>query len=82
VTYDNFIQSPSRELGHRQNDGIDVMLFWRPADDELTVCVFDQRCGAYFEIHPTPHLALDVFYHPYSYVPSNVVHYEDEPLAA
>jgi hypothetical protein len=82
VTNFNFIQSPGRELAHRNNDGIDVTLFWRPADDELTVCVCDQRRGAYFEIHPDRHLALDVFYHPYSYVPSSVVHYEDGRLAA
>jgi hypothetical protein len=82
VTNVNFIQSPGRELAHRNNDGIDVTLYWRPEDDELTVCVCDQRRGAYFEIHPEPHLALDVFYHPYSYVPSSVVHYEDERLAA
>jgi hypothetical protein len=82
VTNFNFIQSPGRELAQRNNDGIEVTLFWRPADDELTVCVCDQRRGAYFEIHPDPHLALDVFYHPYSYVPSSVVHYEDERLAA
>ena len=78
----NFIPSPGRELAHRSNDSIDVTLFWRPADDELTVCVSDQRRGAYFEIHPDPHLALDVFYHPYSYVPCSVLHYEDERLAA
>jgi hypothetical protein len=78
----NFSQSPDRELAHRDNDGIEVTLFWRPADDELTVCVCDQRRGAYFEIHPQAHLALDVFYHPYSYVSSSTVHFEDERLAA
>jgi hypothetical protein len=82
MTNFDFIQSVDRELAHRDNDGIEVTLFWRPADDELTVCVCDQRLGAYFEIHPDAHLALDVFYHPYSYVSSSVVHFEDERLAA
>ena len=79
---ERIIQGPSRELAHRNHDGIEVTLFWRPADDELTVCVCDQRRGAYFEIQPAARLALDVFYHPYSYLPSSVVHYEDERLAA
>jgi hypothetical protein len=82
VTNFNFSQGPSRELAHRNHDLIEVTLFWRPADDELTVCVCDQRRGAYFEIHPDPRLALDAFYHPYSYLSSSVVHYEDERLAA
>jgi hypothetical protein len=41
-----------RELTHRSNDGIDVTLFWHSDTDELTVCVCDQRRGAYFEIEP------------------------------
>jgi hypothetical protein len=82
VTNVDVIQNPGRELSHRNSDGLEVTLFWRPADDELTVCVCDQRRGAYFEIHPDAHLALDVFYHPYSYVAASVVHFEDERLAA
>jgi hypothetical protein len=78
----DFSQSTGRELAHRSNDGIDVTLFWRPADGELTVCVCDLQRGAYFEIHPDPEQALDVFYHPYSYEPCSVLHYEDERLAA
>jgi hypothetical protein len=77
-----FTQSPSRELAHRTNDGLEVTLFWQPATDELTVCVCDKRLGAYFEVRPEPRRALDVFYHPYSYVSSSVVHYQDERLAA
>jgi hypothetical protein len=40
------------------------------------------RRGAYFEIPTAPHLALDVFYHPYSYASASEVYYEDERLAA
>jgi hypothetical protein len=71
-----------RELAHRSNDGIDVTLFWQPDTDELSVCVCDQRRGAYFEIEPEPNVALDAFYHPYSYALLSSVHYEDERLAA
>jgi hypothetical protein len=71
-----------RELAHRSNDGIDVTLFWHPATDGLTVCVCDQRRGAYFEIEPEAIEALDAFYHPYSYASLSYVHYEDDRLAA
>lgn len=73
---------PIRELAHRENDGLEVTLFWRPATDELVVCVCDHYDGAYFEIQPPRHLALDVFYHPYSYMPLSHVHYQDDRLAA
>ena len=71
-----------RELAHRSNDGIDVTLFWHPDTDELTVCVSDQRQGAYFEIEPEANNALDAFYHPYSYASLSSVYYEDDRLAA
>ena len=35
--------------------------------DELIVCVWDERQGAYFEIRPQRHVALDVYHHPYAY---------------
>jgi hypothetical protein len=71
-----------RELAHRSNDGIDVTLFWHPDTDELTVCVCDQRRGAYFEFEAEANDALDAFYHPYSRVSLSSVHYEDDRLAA
>jgi hypothetical protein len=71
-----------RELAHRSNDGIDVTLFWHSDTDELTVCVCDQRRGAYFEFAPEANDALDAFYHPYAYASLNSVHYEDDRLAA
>jgi hypothetical protein len=57
-------------------------LFWQPGTNLLTVCVCDQRRGAYFEIHPEPQLALDAFTHPYSYAALSAVRFEDERLAA
>ena len=40
---------PERELAHRDNDGIEVVLFWNELTNDLTVSVSDQRTGAYFE---------------------------------
>jgi hypothetical protein len=57
-----------RELAHRSNDGVDVTLFWCERTNELTVCVSDERTGAYFELDADAEKALDVFYHPYFYV--------------
>jgi hypothetical protein len=72
----------ARELAHRVNHGIEVTLLWHPATDELRVCVCDERHGAYFEVIPEPHRALDVFYHPYAYESRSTVHYVDDRLAA
>lgn len=57
------------ELAHRWSAGIDVTLLWTQhyPVDEMVVCVFDQRDGAYFEVTPEPYLALDVYYHPFFY---------------
>jgi hypothetical protein len=71
-----------RELAYREGDGLEVTLYWRPANNELMVCVSDLRRGAYFVVTPESHLALDVFYHPYSYASTSDVLYEDERLAA
>ncbi|HEX6703103.1 MAG TPA: hypothetical protein VF101_20430 [Gaiellaceae bacterium] len=58
-----------KELAHRSADGVDVTLVWFRRDDaeETLVFVSDQRQGAYFEIAAEPHLALDVYYHPFAY---------------
>ena len=70
-----------RELAHRSNDGLEVTLLWHPARDELTVCGSDHRTGVRFEIRPEHHLALEVYYHPYCYVTSSDISYEDHRLA-
>ena len=67
-----------RELAHRVSDGLEVTLSWYPADDALVVRVCDQRDGTCFEIRPERHLALDVYHHPYAYLPvSDVVSEND-----
>jgi hypothetical protein len=62
------IDTQCRELAHRSNNGVSVTLSWHAETDELLVCVYDERRGVYFEIHPDRAFALDVYYHPYAYV--------------
>ncbi len=71
-----------RELSRRASGGIEVVLLWRPATGQVSVCVTDQREGMYFELNPPKHLALDVFNHPYSYVDQSDLYFEDSRLAA
>jgi hypothetical protein len=75
-------RNPPRELAHRETDGLEVTLLWQPPTDRLTVCVLDQRRGAYFEIPAEPSRALDVYYHPFAYRDFSTVDYEDSRLAA
>lgn len=72
------------ELAHRSTGSIDVTLFWirRNGFDEALVCVCDRSEGAYFEIPVEPHLALDVYYHPFFYRDFSTVDYVDARLAA
>jgi hypothetical protein len=60
------------ELAHRSSVGVDVTLVWvhggeRDGDQEVLVCVWDAREGAYFEIPGAANLALDIYYHPFAY---------------
>jgi hypothetical protein len=58
---------PYRELAHRVNDGLEVVLFWEKLTGELTITVSDERRGAYLELSAAPDQALDVFNHPYAH---------------
>jgi hypothetical protein len=40
------ILPPYRELAHRLNDGLEVILSWQKLTDELTITVSDERGGA------------------------------------
>jgi hypothetical protein len=72
------------ELAHRTGDGIDVTLFWvrGRTTDATIVCVCDRREGAFFEIPAEPHLALDVYHHPFAYRDFSTLDYHDSRLAA
>jgi len=71
-----------RELAHRSADGLEVILFWDEAANELTVSVSDERSRAYFELAAEPDEALAVFYHPYAYAAVNHVPYDEALLAS
>jgi hypothetical protein len=53
-----------RELAVRGSDGLRVALFWRPAHDDVMVCVDDEHTGTRFELHVASERALHAFYHP------------------
>ena len=70
ATNDNvreMIETTTRELARRTNDGVDVALIWNPADDRLTVVVEDAKLNERFELQTRRDNALEVFYHPYAY---------------
>ena len=63
------IETTTRELARRTNDGVQVTLLWSPEDDRLTVVVEDTKLSERFELETRPDNALEVFYHPYAYAP-------------
>jgi hypothetical protein len=75
-------QHQVRELAHRAADGLEVVLFWLEATNDLTVSVSDERTGAYFELAAEPDEALSVFYHPYAHAASRGVPYDEALLAS
>jgi len=77
--------TPTRtQLAHRSSKGLDVTLVWVHGDreDNAVVCVCVWWEGAYFEIPAEPHLALDVYYHPFVYRDFRSVEYRNCRLAA
>ncbi len=44
----------SRELAARESDGIQVLLFWHPDENALTVSVEDARVGDRFQLAVAP----------------------------
>lgn len=56
-----------RELDHRNNDGIDVALFWAPRTNRIFVAVEDERHGDAFKFDVDAADALEAFRHPYAY---------------
>ena len=63
----NATQETYRELAYRNDDSLEVVLFWHQPTGELTVAVSDERSGTHFELSAEPNQALDVFNHPYAH---------------
>jgi hypothetical protein len=78
------LKAPRRELASRSSDRLDITLVWAQDDgeDEVVVCVFDERDGAYFEIQADPSLALHVYHHPFAYADLNTIDYGHGQLTA
>lgn len=56
-----------RELAYRENDGIEVSLFWSKTGNRVTVEVVEEQSGEGFEFDVDGAEALDAFNHPYAY---------------
>ena len=60
-------QTIIKELAYRENDGVEVALFWQPAGDRLHVSVRDMKTGDVFQLRAEAGNALDVFHHPFAH---------------
>jgi hypothetical protein len=69
----------TRELAHRENDGLEVRLIWVQPTDEVLLSVLDTRHAQLHEAFVPPARALDAFQHPFAYLPEPTF---QEPVAA
>lgn len=60
-------RSRSRELDHRESDGLAVTLLWYEESNRVAVRVVDSATGERFEVEVAGRDALDAFRHPYAY---------------
>jgi hypothetical protein len=60
------------ELASRQNDGLEIGLYWSQATDQAKVAVVDTRLGESFDLHVPRSEALSAFHHPFAYVDAAV----------
>jgi hypothetical protein len=58
------------ELAARSSSGIDVRLLWDRRQDALSVHVIDWKTDEVYSITVSPSRALEVFEHPFAYVPA------------
>jgi hypothetical protein len=62
-----------RELAHREQDGLQVTLFWNSHSNKVSIEVLDECDESSFLIPVASHSALDAFHHPYAYASANDV---------
>lgn len=55
------------DLANRRGDGIDVTLWWSPAENSVSVEVLHLASDSSFELSVERARALDAFYHPFAY---------------
>ena len=56
-----------RELAQREQDSLEITLFWDAHSNEVSLEVVDQRDESSFLLPVAGHCALDAFHHPYAY---------------
>ena len=66
----------AKELDSRTGDGIEVQLLWHPADNSISVFVYDATHASGFEVDVDASDALDAFHHPFAYAASRGVPFE------
>jgi hypothetical protein len=70
---DKMSRVTATELDYRESGWIEVSLLWDRESDQLIVAVRDKATDEGFEITVENNgRALDVFHHPYAYVPESV----------
>ena len=63
-----------RELAYRNQNGLQVTLFWDSRSNEVSVEVIDRLDDSGFRFPIAGQLALEAFHHPYAYAQSQHDH--------
>ena len=61
----------TKELAHRESDGLEVALLWRRDDDTVAIDVHDTKSDEHLAFSVPRDRALDAFYHPFLYAPAS-----------
>lgn len=57
-----------KEMARREQDGLEVTLFWDARSNEVSIQVIDRRSESTLWAPVAGRLALDAFHHPYTYL--------------
>jgi hypothetical protein len=55
------------ELASRRNDGLEITLYWAPADDSVHLAISNEQTGSTWAFPVDRARALDAFHHPFAY---------------
>ena len=67
----------TKELAHRESDGLEVALLWRRDDDSVAIDVHDTKSDVHLAFPVPRERALDAFYHPFLYAPAEEPSYAE-----
>jgi hypothetical protein len=65
------IDTGRRELAGRVSGGLEITLYWNPADDGISVEVYEASIDETITILVAPDRALEAFHHPFAYLASD-----------